>query len=574
MALRSFGRVISAGMGGGAQDAASLLSLLTNATNAANARVRANPFGGVLGAALGLGGESSSAPAQGSTPAPTGNGVASPMGTLPSLTGSAVRAENAGVGMGDTAATDLPPYARAFLNAVSVGESRGKYNVRYSPQGGATYEGNNHPAIYEPGPSGPSSAAGRYQITNSTYKAMGGGDFSPAAQDVMAWNLAQKDYKARTGRDLSSDLQAGGMTPGIMKSLSPTWTSFGSEKVRGEATSEYNNSLARYSQGNAPAPAPVSPPMDLPAPVAQAAKGVGGDPVGSLVENGTLGPLYNAVKDSLVPQKGDAVRATDDTDKLLNMLRNMAPPSKTWYNPPNPDTGPTGIFDKPNSIDGPMEAAIALGDRFSTDGMRRSTNVEDMRNLPFPIVDDNGVPLGTGSLKNSDWEALYGGIKQTDRQQEDEAKSGAYTAMGKPFNDALDAFVKRVMTDETLTQAAREDAIGQLIKKMKERDNRSKLPTDDVGFPRAASKADNNAPEVGRGGGNLGGGGSGTATYSFPTRFENAATEWARGNMSAKDFRELVRKEGWTIDGNELQKSRSSTITVYDPSGREHRLQP
>lgn len=438
MALRSFGRVISAGMGGGAQDAASLLSLLTNATNAANARVRANPFGGVLGAALGLGGESSPAPAQGSTPAPAGNGVASPMGALPSLTGSAVRAENAGVGMGDTAATDLPPYARAFLNAVSVGESRGKYNVRYSPQGGATYEGNNHPAIYEPGPSGPSSAAGRYQITNSTYKAMGGGDFSPAAQDVMAWNLAQKDYKARTGRDLSSDLQAGGMTPGIMKSLSPTWTSFGSEKVRGEATSEYNNSLARYSQGNAPAPAPVSPPMDLPAPVAQAAKGVGGDPVGSLVENGTLGPLYNAVKDSLGMQPQKAAQGDENLDT---------------------ETGNTHIFDRPNSVDGPIEAAISLGGNFSTDGMRRSTNVEDMRNPAQPIVDDNGVPL------TSDARAMAEALKSIWPLPPAEPNA---------LSKSVDDFVNKLNAEDIATQAARDDAIGQLIKKMKERDDRSK----------------------------------------------------------------------------------------------------
>ena len=49
-----------------------------------------------------------------------------------------------------------------FLNAIAGPESAGRYDVRYTPKGGATFSGyDTHPRIYEPGPKGPSSAAGR-----------------------------------------------------------------------------------------------------------------------------------------------------------------------------------------------------------------------------------------------------------------------------------------------------------------------------------------------------------------------------------------------------------------------------
>ena len=85
-------------------------------------------------------------------------------------TGRAVR-------VNDPVADDLPPHARAFLNAISARESGGAYNVRYSPEGGATYdvESGQHPRIFEKGPEGPSSAAGRYQFTATTWDDTGGG---------------------------------------------------------------------------------------------------------------------------------------------------------------------------------------------------------------------------------------------------------------------------------------------------------------------------------------------------------------------------------------------------------------
>lgn len=166
-------------------------------------------------------------------PAPTG---------APAAPGSAQP-----VSSSDPVATDLAPHQRAFLNAISDGESGGKYNIRYTPSGGATFDDlSKHPGILEPTADGKkSSAAGRYQFTKSTWEGMGGGEFTPENQDRMAWKLAQSDYHARTGRDLDGDLQTNGMTPAIMKALQPTWTSFGSKQD--QHAQAYNASMARYA---------------------------------------------------------------------------------------------------------------------------------------------------------------------------------------------------------------------------------------------------------------------------------------------------------------------------------------
>ena len=118
----------------------------------------------------------------------------------------------------------MDPILKRLLEAIAAPESGGRYNVRYTPKGGAEFSGyGQHPRIFEPGPAGPSSAAGKYQITATTYEDLGGGSFTPEAQDEMAARLAVRDYKARTNRDLVADLQAEGLSPRILGALSPTW---------------------------------------------------------------------------------------------------------------------------------------------------------------------------------------------------------------------------------------------------------------------------------------------------------------------------------------------------------------
>ena len=152
----------------------------------------------------------------------------------------------------DPAATDLTPQQKALLNGIAAPESAGAYNIRYTPNGGATFADlSQHPGIMEPGPAGPSSAAGRYQFTKSTWDSMGGGGFDPANQDRRALALAVRDYGQRTGRDLNADLTANGFTPQIAQALAPTWAGLGDNPDK--AMNAYKASLQRY--GN---PSPVA----------------------------------------------------------------------------------------------------------------------------------------------------------------------------------------------------------------------------------------------------------------------------------------------------------------------------
>lgn len=146
----------------------------------------------------------------------------------------------------DPVASDLQPHQKAVLNAIAAGESGGKYNIRYTPGGGATFSDlSQHPNVREPGPAGPSTAAGRYQFTKSTWDRMGGGDFSPENQDRKAWQLATEDYASRTGRDLDADVQANGFTPAMARTLAPTWAALRGVGAQ-RAASNYADSLKRY----------------------------------------------------------------------------------------------------------------------------------------------------------------------------------------------------------------------------------------------------------------------------------------------------------------------------------------
>lgn len=172
----------------------------------------------------------------------------------------------------DPVNTSLPPYARALLQAIAGQESGGRYNVRYTPSGGAEFSDlSQHPNIREKGPAGPSTAAGRYQFTKSTWDGLGGGSFDPANQDARAWQLAQQDYKTRTGSNLATDLQQNGYTPAIQRALAPTWAALNSGFDAKSAN--YTDALSRYSSGG----------------------GMGTDPSGVLTQtNGVVGLKANA----------------------------------------------------------------------------------------------------------------------------------------------------------------------------------------------------------------------------------------------------------------------------------------
>lgn len=159
--------------------------------------------------------------------------------------------------VGDPVASDLSPVHKAVLNAIAAPESGGRYNVRYTPQGGATFTDlSTHPNVLEPTKDGKrSSAAGRYQFTGTTWNSLGGGSFDPASQDMKAIELARRDYKARTGRDFDGDLAQGGLSPQIMQALAPTWHGLKDNPQR--ALAAYQSSIKKYglpSGANGPAP--------------------------------------------------------------------------------------------------------------------------------------------------------------------------------------------------------------------------------------------------------------------------------------------------------------------------------
>jgi muramidase (phage lysozyme) len=149
----------------------------------------------------------------------------------------AIRAEVLGVAPRDVGAVanpDIPAEGRALLNQIARTESGGRYDIRYDGAGGAKIDNfNDHPRVAAPITSGPdvgktSSAAGRYQFIGTTWdaqaKKLGLKDFSPANQDAAAWDLAQTEYKTRTGKDLLATLKSGN-TADVLPSLSGQWSS-------------------------------------------------------------------------------------------------------------------------------------------------------------------------------------------------------------------------------------------------------------------------------------------------------------------------------------------------------------
>lgn len=137
------------------------------------------------------------------------------------VTADAVTVSAANPGPRQFAASGLPSEAYGLLGVIAGTESPG-YNVI---NGGARFSGfGDHPRTK--GAGGTSTAAGRYQFVKGTWdrvsKSLGLPDFSPISQDVAAWWLAQQDYKSRTGRDLTADINAGNYSA-VRAGLADTW---------------------------------------------------------------------------------------------------------------------------------------------------------------------------------------------------------------------------------------------------------------------------------------------------------------------------------------------------------------
>ena len=165
-----------------------------------------------------------------------------------------MQAEVLGIKRSGAVNTDIPAEGRALLDHIAGTESAGRYDVRYGGKSTKTFQGfQDHPRIFEPIASGPdvgkqSSAAGRYQFIGSTWdqqaKKLGLTDFSPKNQDAAAWDLAQTEYKAKTGRDLLTVLKSGDQAAisDVPRQLSGQWSSLpGGRQPAGAVVPAANN---------------------------------------------------------------------------------------------------------------------------------------------------------------------------------------------------------------------------------------------------------------------------------------------------------------------------------------------
>lgn len=252
----------------------------------------------------------------------------------------------------DPVASGLKPYEAAFLNGVAGPESAGKYNIRYTPQGGATFEGfAQHPGIREAGPHGPSTAAGRYQFTKTTWdglppEAKGDGSFSPENQDRAALFLARRDYKAKTGRDdFDQQLQTPGGFNAVARVLATTWAGFADNPAK--AIDAFDSSMQRYERGGQPQQANYqqsTPPVQMAqagqqqAPMGKQGMGDAGLPIETpalrnyLLTNGRfLDPTTKSVLEGELKRREARDEPTNDTKNFREINRQRVANGQTPY---------------------------------------------------------------------------------------------------------------------------------------------------------------------------------------------------------------------------------------------------
>ncbi|HWX48122.1 MAG TPA: glycoside hydrolase family protein [Roseomonas sp.] len=217
----------------------------------------------------------------------------------------------------------LPAEARGLLDTIAGTESPG-YDVLYGGRRFSDYS--RHPNVANVIGSGPnrgrtSTAAGRYQFLKGTWDeaatALDLKDFSPASQDRAAWWLAQRDYRARTGRDLMADLRSGdpAVRAGIGPALSRTWTSLPGGIEEGTSQSRFLGRLAAATaqyQGGAPA-------GQLGAPAAEgAARSLA--PSGDEIGRALRGKLELEISGRLPPGMSAQVRSSSSNVRVSGPL--------------------------------------------------------------------------------------------------------------------------------------------------------------------------------------------------------------------------------------------------------------
>lgn len=135
------------------------------------------------------------------------------------------------------------------LDQIAAGESGGLgYNALY---GGSTFSDMaDHPrSRFDLGNGTYTTAAGRYQFIAPTWdmeaSKLGLSDFSPANQDLAAWDLAQRTYKEATGRELYDDAKSKSVDWSVLGSQ---WTSL----AKGAKTGSQDEASTADAGGDVP----------------------------------------------------------------------------------------------------------------------------------------------------------------------------------------------------------------------------------------------------------------------------------------------------------------------------------
>lgn len=166
-----------------------------------------------------------------------------------------------------TTSSAIPVEGRALLDTIASTEAN-SYNVRYGGQKFDSYT--DHPRQGATITSGPnagkqSTAAGRYQFLAATWdsqaKKLGLKDFSPASQDIAAYDLAKTVYRQSTGRSLEADLKSDDpkVIAGIGSALAGTWTSLPGGIEQGQNSGRFNRSFNRFLDRQRAASQPAVP---------------------------------------------------------------------------------------------------------------------------------------------------------------------------------------------------------------------------------------------------------------------------------------------------------------------------
>jgi len=209
---------------------------------------------------------------------------------------------------------ELSREARALLETIAGPESAGNYDIIYG--GGRFSDYADHPRQYVTITSGPnkgqkSSAAGKYQFLGSTWddqaQKLGLTDFSPASQDMAAWNLAQEEYRRDTGRDLQADLASGDISR-VAPSLRNQWTSMPGGIEQGITGDAFSRAYAQALASSEPEFRDVAFPQERPNSVPRTMlsyAGQSGYPGSSgLPQIGPSGgPALNAIMRAASPQQ-------------------------------------------------------------------------------------------------------------------------------------------------------------------------------------------------------------------------------------------------------------------------------